>query len=235
MNTISNIIEKRSKLFEDLNLNDGKETALVIDTYKFLDLLPCNQNELKSMGYSDLNLIQQLLQNSNLPLNVALQLINQQLNLTNGQSSSSSSTCTTTTTTTTTTSSNDDLLSTSQSSEFKSKYPTPDMTQMIPYKAVRSSQPSPSPATPLIPPLLSPTSMHQSSFAFPTMIIDLIKRLPPPYCYNVSFMNLFKGSRQYFCYFFKGPQVIIEDFMQHFIQLNLPNGMSFLFLTKNQF
>ena len=30
---------------------DGKETALIIDRYKYIDLFPCAQSELKSLGY----------------------------------------------------------------------------------------------------------------------------------------------------------------------------------------
>lgn len=32
---------------------EGKETAQLVDRYKFLDLFPCGQLELKSIGYSD--------------------------------------------------------------------------------------------------------------------------------------------------------------------------------------
>lgn len=30
---------------------EGKETALLIDRYKYLDLLPCSENELRAIGY----------------------------------------------------------------------------------------------------------------------------------------------------------------------------------------
>lgn len=32
---------------------EGKETAQLVDRYKFLDLYPCSTVELKSIGYSD--------------------------------------------------------------------------------------------------------------------------------------------------------------------------------------
>lgn len=32
---------------------EGKETAQLVDRYKFLDLYPCSAVELKSIGYSD--------------------------------------------------------------------------------------------------------------------------------------------------------------------------------------
>jgi len=30
---------------------EGKETALLIDRYKYADLYPCTQSELKALGY----------------------------------------------------------------------------------------------------------------------------------------------------------------------------------------
>ena len=38
-------------LWSVLQEADGKETALIIDRYKYLDLFPCAQTELKSLGY----------------------------------------------------------------------------------------------------------------------------------------------------------------------------------------
>jgi len=38
-------------LWSVLQEADGKETALIIDRYKYLDLFPCTQSELKSLGY----------------------------------------------------------------------------------------------------------------------------------------------------------------------------------------
>lgn len=34
---------------------EGKETAQLVDRYKFLDLFPCGPVELKSIGYSDVS------------------------------------------------------------------------------------------------------------------------------------------------------------------------------------
>lgn len=30
---------------------EGKETALLVDRYKFMDLYPCSTSELKALGY----------------------------------------------------------------------------------------------------------------------------------------------------------------------------------------
>ncbi len=36
---------------------EGKETAQLVDRYKFLDLFPCGVVELRSIGYSDVNVL----------------------------------------------------------------------------------------------------------------------------------------------------------------------------------
>jgi hypothetical protein len=186
-------MEKRKNLYDELNLCEGRETALLIDTYKYLDLMPCNNIELKSMGYLDLSLIQKLMQNSNLPLNVSLQLINQELN-----SQTNISTGVTVSSTSSRGSGSISITNghhqqanndNSKITDNKSKFLTPDSSQMLPFKPLRNPHSTPSIPT-LIPPLLSPNGIHQGSnlFAFPTMIIDFIKRLPPPYCFNVKFI-----------------------------------------------
>ena len=38
---------------------EGKDTALLIDRYKYLDLFPCSQSELKALGYYVSNLVNQ--------------------------------------------------------------------------------------------------------------------------------------------------------------------------------
>jgi cleavage stimulation factor subunit 3 len=44
---------------ENLKEYEGKETAQLIDRYKFLDLFPCTQPELKSVGYHEISAITQ--------------------------------------------------------------------------------------------------------------------------------------------------------------------------------
>lgn len=39
-------------VFFQLKEFEGKETAQLVDRYKFLDLFPCTGTELKSIGYS---------------------------------------------------------------------------------------------------------------------------------------------------------------------------------------
>lgn len=40
---------------------EGKETAQLVDRYKFLDMYPCSTVELKSIGYSDVSTINEFL------------------------------------------------------------------------------------------------------------------------------------------------------------------------------
>lgn len=44
---------------ENLKEYEGKETAQLIDRYKFLDLFPCTHPELKSVGYHEISAITQ--------------------------------------------------------------------------------------------------------------------------------------------------------------------------------
>ncbi len=53
--SILKVDKKRQKFYESTqNTNDWSETILLIDRYKYMDLLPCSQNELKSIGYKDI-------------------------------------------------------------------------------------------------------------------------------------------------------------------------------------
>uniref|UniRef100_A0A1I8G4L2 Suf domain-containing protein n=1 Tax=Macrostomum lignano TaxID=282301 RepID=A0A1I8G4L2_9PLAT len=42
------------RLSRELKCSAGKETALLIDRYKFMELFPCSEQELRSLGYTDL-------------------------------------------------------------------------------------------------------------------------------------------------------------------------------------
>lgn len=44
-------------LYLQLKEYEGKETAQLVDRYKFLDLYPCSPVELRSIGYSDVSLL----------------------------------------------------------------------------------------------------------------------------------------------------------------------------------
>jgi cleavage stimulation factor subunit 3 len=49
--SIKKVEKRRLNIYEDLNELEGRETLLLIDRYKFLNLLPCSNDELKLLGY----------------------------------------------------------------------------------------------------------------------------------------------------------------------------------------
>ncbi|XP_055704982.1 protein suppressor of forked [Phlebotomus papatasi] len=53
LSSIVKVERRRSAVLENLKEFEGKETAQLVDRYKFLDLYPCSSVELKSIGYSD--------------------------------------------------------------------------------------------------------------------------------------------------------------------------------------
>uniref|UniRef100_A0A182W069 Suppressor of forked domain-containing protein n=1 Tax=Anopheles minimus TaxID=112268 RepID=A0A182W069_9DIPT len=53
LSSIVKVERRRSAVLEKLKEFEGKETAQLVDRYKFLDLYPCSSSELKSIGYSE--------------------------------------------------------------------------------------------------------------------------------------------------------------------------------------
>ncbi|XP_032581084.1 protein suppressor of forked [Drosophila sechellia] len=53
LSSIVKVERRRSPVFENLKEYEGKETAQLVDRYKFLDLYPCTSTELKSIGYAE--------------------------------------------------------------------------------------------------------------------------------------------------------------------------------------
>lgn len=54
LSSILKVEKRRNGIIEKLNELEGKETALLIDRYKFMDLYPCTGSELKAIGYQEL-------------------------------------------------------------------------------------------------------------------------------------------------------------------------------------
>ena len=54
LNSITKVEKRRFNAFSQVEEFKGKETALLIDRYKFLDLFPCTDAELRSLGYAEL-------------------------------------------------------------------------------------------------------------------------------------------------------------------------------------
>ncbi|UJR14715.1 hypothetical protein I4U23_001708 [Adineta vaga] len=53
LQSIKKVEKRRTNAYQDLNELDGRETLLIIDRYKFLNLLPCSTDDLKLLGYND--------------------------------------------------------------------------------------------------------------------------------------------------------------------------------------
>lgn len=57
LTSIVKVERRRSSVLENLKEYEGKETAQLIDRYKFLDLFPCSSPELRSIGYHEISAI----------------------------------------------------------------------------------------------------------------------------------------------------------------------------------
>uniref|UniRef100_A0A1I8PF42 Suppressor of forked domain-containing protein n=1 Tax=Stomoxys calcitrans TaxID=35570 RepID=A0A1I8PF42_STOCA len=53
LSSIVKVERRRSSVLENLKEYEGKETAQLVDRYKFLDLYPCSTIELRSIGYTE--------------------------------------------------------------------------------------------------------------------------------------------------------------------------------------
>lgn len=53
LQSIKKVEKRRFNIYSELNDVEGRETLLIIDRYKFLNLLPCSTDELKLLGYKD--------------------------------------------------------------------------------------------------------------------------------------------------------------------------------------
>lgn len=55
LSSILKVEKRRAAAIEKLKEFEGKETALLVDRYRFMDLYPCTAQELKSLGYRELS------------------------------------------------------------------------------------------------------------------------------------------------------------------------------------
>lgn len=53
LSSIVKVERRRTVVLENLKEFEGKETAQLVDRYKFLDLYPCTHTELRSIGYNE--------------------------------------------------------------------------------------------------------------------------------------------------------------------------------------
>jgi cleavage stimulation factor subunit 3 len=112
--SILKVDKKRQKVFaqQQNTSNDQTQNAFMIDRYKFLDLLPCSFNELKSMGYK------------NIPTTLELKAKSVKSNLSALFSSNIIQ---------------KELAIVAANEIKRSKFPVPDVTQMLPFKPIRNT------------------------------------------------------------------------------------------------
>lgn len=53
LQSIVKVEKRRSEVLSKIKEFEGKETAQLVDRYRFLDLYPCTASELKSIGYTE--------------------------------------------------------------------------------------------------------------------------------------------------------------------------------------
>ena len=173
MNQILKVEQKRNEAYEEFGQNDERQTLFLIDKYKFMNIYPCNQFELKSLGYKD--------SNNNTYLQSACASSN------SGQTSSSLTGSREQTNTNgvgdeITFNSNEQFLEANLSNPFSklasknlSGFPAPDISKMLPFKSNKNAFSG-----------LYPIP-GGGMFLFPSIIADMIKRIPPPVNFDVSF------------------------------------------------
>lgn len=182
LNTIMKVIELRNQTYEELNQLEDRQTSLIIDRYKFLNLYPCSLNELKLIGYNESCF--QTIGNTNQSvcnqINTAslINTLNNNLNINNDEMATIKNDKTS------------DLNAHNPFSKLASKkltrFPVPDVNKMLPFKPNRNAF---SGLQPIV---------GGGLFLFPSCFADMIKRLPPPQYFDVSFNHFFYVQRDIF-------------------------------------
>lgn len=174
--SILKVDKKRQKFYESTqSSSDWSESILLIDRYKYLDLLPCTLNELKSIGYKDIPTAQSSVLN--------------QLSLFSNNGISS------------------EFTNMAANEIKKSKFPQPDITQMLPFKPVRNSLP-----------MLH--SIAGGVFPFPPAVTELVKRLPPPTTFEGPFVKIDELLKSFQSIEIKNESIMTEDGQMAYVYIN---------------
>jgi len=163
LNNIERVELKRKSFYSESGLNE-RQTLLLIDKYKFMNMYPVNELELKTLGYSD-SCLSETTGVSNM----------QVLNGSNSEHEQQKTIQTTDIDSSIQKPSIIGFQSTNSSNPFnklashnsQGNFPQPDMRQMLPWKsknAFNGVQPIPG----------------GGMFLFPSIIAEMIHRLPPP-------------------------------------------------------
>jgi cleavage stimulation factor subunit 3 len=133
LQSIVKVEKRRSEVLSKIKEFEGKETAQLVDRYKFLDLYPCTATELKSIGYTEV------------------------INITGAGKNH--------------------ILQSIINSDADAPLPTPDYSQMIPFKPKSNPLPGEHP-------------VPGGSFPHPPVAAQLCTLLPPPACFRGPFVNV---------------------------------------------
>lgn len=131
LQSIVKVEKRRSEVLSKIKEFEGKETAQLVDRYRFLDLYPCGPQELKSIGYTEV------------------------INITGVGKNS--------------------VLHSIISGDREMPLPTPDYSQMIPYKPKSNPIPGEHP-------------VPGGSFPMPPAAALLCTQMPPPSCFKGPFV-----------------------------------------------
>ncbi|XP_076256527.1 cleavage stimulation factor subunit su(f) isoform X2 [Rhynchophorus ferrugineus] len=133
LQSIVKVEKRRSEVLSKIKEFEGKETAQLVDRYRFLDLFPCSPQELKSIGYTEV------------------------INITGAGKSH--------------------ILQSIINQDIEMPLPTPDYSQMIPYKPKANPLPGEHP-------------VPGGSFPMPPAAAHLCTLLPPPHCFRGPFVHI---------------------------------------------
>ncbi|KAL3317779.1 Cleavage stimulation factor subunit 3 [Cichlidogyrus casuarinus] len=176
--SIQKVEKRRLKALEEFKEFQGHETSLLIDRYRFLDLFPCSQSELTSLGYRDLIRM-------NMTTSGVHGFFTEEMKL-------GSETAVTL----------PGIADTGLLVNKKPTYPKPDTSQMLPFK-------------PKAYPRSGSHVVPGGEFPPPPAASSLVKLLPPPECFH-------------------GPFVNINKFMDHMLELELPEDYFSQILNESE-
>ena len=190
LDSIMKVEEKRDRIYDFLGDMDDKATLFQIDRYKFMNLLPCSALELKSLGYNDLNNNPQNLHYSAMPFSPEKAVRFQKENSVSPPSKPSQAPVT----------SRSSQRSRAAAAAGKTSGPKVEAIDPLefiatPFKCIAKNRPElPGPNLekmfPFKPNTNSLSSLQPvpgcSMFLYPSIFSEVLKRLPPPNCFDVN-------------------------------------------------
>ncbi|VUZ54879.1 unnamed protein product, partial [Hymenolepis diminuta] len=180
LGSVQKIEKRRLKSIENVKEFQGRETALLIDRYRFLDLYPCSESELRSLGYRELAKLNVTGSGGGFLLSVGPGGGHVDDTAAGGGGGVSTSGLSLSDST--------DPLSTNaaaaglngtKAGTQQPTFPRPDFSQMLPFK-------------PKAFPRTNSHPVEGGEFPPPPAASDLLRRLPPPECFRGPFVQMDK-------------------------------------------